>query len=67
MDVPNTPLRGPMLDVGVDTGSGGVISEGISEKDKMVMTEPDLLGPCDPGTSVQLQGIVWQETENGRS
>ena len=26
-----------------------------------VFTEPEFLGPCDPGTSVCLQGIVWHE------
>ena len=30
------------------------------------LTEPDCLGPCEPGTSVTLEGIVWQETEGGR-
>lgn len=30
------------------------------------ITEPDCLGPCEPGTSVTLEGIVWQETENGK-
>ena len=30
-----------------------------------IMTDPDCLGPCEPGTSVVLEGIVWQETENG--
>ena len=29
------------------------------------MTEPDCLGPLDPGTSVTLEGIVWQETDGG--
>ena len=29
------------------------------------VTEPDCLGPCEPGTSVTLEGIVWHETENG--
>ncbi|RWS15772.1 zinc finger protein 608-like protein, partial [Dinothrombium tinctorium] len=29
------------------------------------LTEPDCLGPCEPGTSVSLEGIVWQETERG--
>ena len=29
------------------------------------MTEPDSLGPCEPGTAVKLQGIVWQETDKG--
>lgn len=27
------------------------------------MTEPDCLGPLDPGTSVNLEGIVWNETD----
>ncbi|CAC5409492.1 Zinc finger protein 609,Zinc finger protein 608 [Mytilus coruscus] len=30
-----------------------------------VATDPDCLGPCEPGTNVLLEGIVWQETENG--
>nr|XP_018670716.1 zinc finger protein 608 [Ciona intestinalis] len=30
-----------------------------------VMTEPDALGPCEPGTSVHLDGIVWHETDTG--
>lgn len=29
------------------------------------ITEPECLGPCEPGTSVTLDGVVWQETENG--
>ena len=29
------------------------------------MTDPDSLGPCEPGTAVKLQGIVWQETDKG--
>jgi hypothetical protein len=29
------------------------------------VTEPDCLGPCEPGTSVTLEGIVWHETEGG--
>jgi hypothetical protein len=31
-----------------------------------VATDPDCLGPCEPGTNVLLEGIVWQETENGQ-
>ena len=27
------------------------------------MTEPDCLGPLDPGTAVSLEGIVWNETD----
>ncbi|KAH3841976.1 zinc finger protein 608-like [Dreissena polymorpha] len=33
--------------------------------DIAVATETDLLGPCEPGTSVTLEGIVWRESENG--
>ncbi len=29
------------------------------------MTDPDCMGPMDPGSSVTLEGIVWHETENG--
>ena len=29
------------------------------------MTEPDCIGPLDPGTSVTLEGIVWHETDGG--
>lgn len=29
------------------------------------ITEPECLGPCEPGTSVNLEGIVWQETDGG--
>ena len=29
------------------------------------VTEPENLGPCEPGTQVCLEGIVWQETNNG--
>ncbi|XP_023692297.1 zinc finger protein 608 isoform X2 [Paramormyrops kingsleyae] len=28
-------------------------------------TDPGLLGPCQPGTTVNLEGIVWHETEEG--
>uniref|UniRef100_A0A1B6DHS8 C2H2-type domain-containing protein n=1 Tax=Clastoptera arizonana TaxID=38151 RepID=A0A1B6DHS8_9HEMI len=39
-----------MVDVCVGTSVGTI-------------TEPDCLGPCEPGTSVTLEGIVWHETE----
>lgn len=48
------------------------IDENISERKTVgtstsvsTITEPDCLGPCEPGTSVTLEGIVWQETEGG--
>ena len=30
------------------------------------MTEPDCLGPLEPGTSVTLEGIVGHETDGGK-
>ncbi|XP_067122655.1 zinc finger protein 608-like isoform X1 [Centruroides vittatus] len=42
----------PMRDAGTSTSVGTI-------------TEPECLGPCEPGTSVTLEGIVWQETEGG--
>ena len=30
------------------------------------MTDPDSLGPCEPGTAVKLEGIVYHETEKGK-
>jgi len=29
------------------------------------LTEPEMLGPCEPGTAVNLEGIVWHETDTG--
>ena len=42
------------------------VSNGF-EKDIGTMTEPESLGPCEPGTAVKLQGIVWQETDKGKN
>lgn len=47
-----SPMQPEVHDIGIDTCSVGVI------------TEPECLGPCEPGTSVTLEGIVWHETEN---
>ena len=44
--------RGSHCDVGTETCSVAV------------MTDLDLLGPCEPGTSVILEGIVWSESNN---
>lgn len=30
-----------------------------------ISAEPESLGPCEPGTNVNLSGIVWHETESG--
>lgn len=45
-------IKKDMIDVCVGTSIGTI-------------TEPDCLGPCEPGTSVTLEGIVWHETEGG--
>ncbi|XP_071437495.1 zinc finger protein 608 isoform X2 [Pithys albifrons albifrons] len=40
-------------------------SVGVNTCEVGVLTEPECLGPCEPGTSVNLEGIVWHETEEG--
>ncbi|XP_057265645.1 zinc finger protein 608 isoform X2 [Pezoporus wallicus] len=40
-------------------------SVGVNTCEVGVVTEPECLGPCEPGTSVNLEGIVWHETEEG--
>ncbi|MBN3280088.1 ZN608 protein, partial [Polyodon spathula] len=40
-------------------------SMGVNTREAGVLTEPECLGPCEPGTSVNLEGIVWHETEEG--
>lgn len=39
---------------------------GVNTCEVGVVTEPECLGPCEPGTSVNLEGIVWHETEEGK-
>lgn len=41
-------------------------SVAVNTTDVALATEPECLGPCEPGTSVNLEGIVWQETEDGK-
>uniref|UniRef100_A0A1A8L1K9 C2H2-type domain-containing protein n=1 Tax=Nothobranchius pienaari TaxID=704102 RepID=A0A1A8L1K9_9TELE len=40
-------------------------SVAVSTAKAALATEPESLGPCEPGTSVNLEGIVWQETDDG--
>uniref|UniRef100_A0A672ZQU8 Zinc finger protein 608 n=1 Tax=Sphaeramia orbicularis TaxID=375764 RepID=A0A672ZQU8_9TELE len=60
---PAPPTSGPKQlavrtrSVGTNTQDGG--PPGPLEGD------PACLGPCQPGTSVNLEGIVWHETEEG--
>ncbi|TNN12727.1 Zinc finger protein isoform 1 [Schistosoma japonicum] len=37
----------------------------VLDNSKATLTEPDLLGPCEPGTTICLNGIVWLETTTG--
>ena len=55
------------------TGNGDSSSSGRTRRDVSVetssvgiTTDPDCLGPCEPGTSVVLEGIVWSESNNGQ-
>ncbi|XP_036232973.2 zinc finger protein 608 isoform X2 [Bactrocera oleae] len=48
----SSTLSKEMVDICIGTSVGTI-------------TEPDCLGPCEPGTSVTLEGIVWHETEGG--
>ena len=43
----------------------GTQDKAVSTQHVGVVTDPDCLGPCEPGTSVTLEGIVWHETDNG--
>ncbi|KAG2470625.1 ZN609 protein, partial [Polypterus senegalus] len=42
-------------------------SVAVNTSDVALATDPECLGPCEPGTSVNLEGIVWQETEDGQT
>lgn len=59
--VVNSDISSPCEQIMVRTRSVGV-----NTCDVALATEPECLGPCEPGTSVNLEGIVWQETEDGR-
>jgi len=37
----------------------------MMQMDASTITDPDCLGPCEPGTSVILEGLVWAESNNG--
>ncbi|XP_065368364.1 mucin-17 [Calliphora vicina] len=51
-DATSSSINKEMVDICIGTSVGTI-------------TEPDCLGPCEPGTSVTLEGIVWHETEGG--
>uniref|UniRef100_A0A665VRQ5 Zinc finger protein 609 n=1 Tax=Echeneis naucrates TaxID=173247 RepID=A0A665VRQ5_ECHNA len=58
--VSNSDISSPCEQIMVRTRSVAV-----NTADAALATEPECLGPCEPGTSVNLEGIVWQETEDG--
>ncbi|XP_017269739.1 zinc finger protein 609 isoform X1 [Kryptolebias marmoratus] len=58
--VSNSEIASPCEQIMVRTRSVAV-----NTSDVALATEPECLGPCEPGTSVNLEGIVWQETEDG--
>lgn len=60
--VGNTDIASPCEQLMVRTRSVAV-----NTSDVALATEPECLGPCEPGTSVNLEGIVWQETEDGKN
>ncbi len=45
------------------TGNAGVLLDPAS----LVKGNTVGGGPCEPGTNILLEGIVWNETSNGRS
>ncbi|XP_054159148.1 zinc finger protein 608-like isoform X2 [Oppia nitens] len=59
-----SPHKKMKLDVKSDENISATRDMGTSTSVGTI-TEPDCLGPCEPGTSVTLEGIVWQETEGG--
>ena len=50
-----------------DASSGPRTDACVGTCSASTMTEPECLGPCEPGTAVTLEGIVWHETEGGNT
>ena len=40
-------------------------STALGENEAATMTDPDTLGPCEPGTAVKLEGVVHHVTDKG--
>ena len=40
-------------------------STALGENEMATMTDPDTLGPCEPGTAVKLEGVVHHVTDRG--
>ncbi|KAL1422100.1 hypothetical protein MTO96_003907 [Rhipicephalus appendiculatus] len=60
VECPGSPAKVVAASTSVERKDSGVLCTSVG-----TITEPDCLGPCEPGTSVTLEGIVWQETEGG--
>lgn len=45
------------------TPSNDHVDSSTSTTDSATLTEPDLLGPCEPGTKLVVEGVVWLETQ----
>lgn len=64
-------LQGDDSNSSVPSSTGSSSTNGTGKRDVCVgtsvgtVTEPDCLGPCEPGSSVTLEGIVWHETQGG--
>lgn len=68
-NTPGGPLTSSLSGGGAQASLGGAAA--ACRRDVCVgtsvgtITEPDCLGPCEPGTAVTLEGIVWHETQGG--
>ena len=50
----------------LSSSRGGVCEASVETMNAQVSTDPDCLGPCEPGTCVFLEGIVWSESTSGQ-
>ena len=66
MSLPYQP-PGPQTSPLVSPGAGDTEDKAVETHSMGVVTDPDCLGPCEPGTHVTLEGIVWHETTNGKT
>lgn len=62
---PAVPIRPALNGVRAPSPDGARVDVGVGTCCASTMTEPECLGPCEPGTAVTLEGIVWHETEGG--
>ncbi|XP_045216688.2 zinc finger protein 608-like isoform X2 [Mercenaria mercenaria] len=58
-------VPGSMATTSAPSTSQGSQDAATDTRDVAIVTDPDCLGPCEPGTQVTLEGIVWHESENG--